>query len=92
MSNCIRILKVACFAFFLAAQIMELHKKIKPLEEEISFLKEENAENLKGKEENVTVTLCHEMMHTQILYFIDVQIIFRASKETGFVKEATARQ
>lgn len=42
---------------FLAAQIMKLHKKIKPLEAEISDLKEANTENLEGKEQTVTVTL-----------------------------------
>lgn len=40
----------------LAAQIMELHKKIKPLEDEISDLKVENANNLEGEEQHVTVT------------------------------------
>lgn len=43
--------------FFLAAQIMELHSKIKPLEDEISYLKETHTENLEGKEQNVTVSL-----------------------------------
>lgn len=51
---------------------MKLHMKIKPLEEEIAFLKETNTENQEGKEENGTVTLCREMTHTHILYFIDL--------------------
>lgn len=42
---------------FLAAEILELHKKIRPLEAEISYLKEANAENLEGKEQNVAITL-----------------------------------
>lgn len=33
---------------FLASQIMVLHQKIKPLEEEISYLRETHDENLAG--------------------------------------------
>lgn len=47
------------FFCFLAAQIMELHKKIKPLEDQISDLKETNAENLAGEEQNVTFLLLY---------------------------------
>lgn len=43
--------------FFLAAQIMELHKKIKPLEEKIVYLNETNTENVAGKQQNVTFLL-----------------------------------
>ncbi len=41
---------------------MELQKKIEPLEDEISDLKEANAERLEGKEQNVTVSLWYVVM------------------------------
>lgn len=43
--------------FIVAAQIMELHQRIKPLEDEISELKEANTENLEGKNKMVTLAL-----------------------------------
>lgn len=36
---------------------MELHQKIKPLEDEISELKEANTENLEGKNKMLTLAL-----------------------------------
>lgn len=41
--------KSSLLCLFLASQIMELHKKIKPLEEEIAALKEQNRESLEGR-------------------------------------------
>lgn len=41
---------------------MELHQKIKPLESEISNLKETNARNLAGKEQNQTVSFSDAVM------------------------------
>ncbi|GLD51427.1 interaptin-like isoform X2 [Lates japonicus] len=40
----------------LSAQIMELHSKIKPLEDEISYLKETNTENLEELQKRVSLT------------------------------------
>lgn len=45
--------KRSLLCFFVAAQIMELHQKIKPLEDEISDLKEANTENLEGKKKKM---------------------------------------
>ncbi|KAM8727386.1 uncharacterized protein AB9X84_001117 [Acanthopagrus schlegelii] len=40
----------------LSAQIMELHQKIKPLEDEISYLKEANTENLEELQKRLNLT------------------------------------
>lgn len=49
---CIKIRQVFEFIFCVAAsQIMELHNKIQPLEDEISDLKEAHSENLEGRAE-----------------------------------------
>ena len=74
-----RILKVACFVFyflslfFLATQIMELHKKIKPLEDQISDLKERNTDDLAGEIKcNISIVIYHEIniTYTQTLIYL----------------------
>lgn len=42
---------------FLAAQIIELHQKLKPLEDEILELKDTNAENVAGKDQDAAFSV-----------------------------------
>lgn len=68
----------------LASEIMNLHQKIQPLEEEIADLKATNADTLKGKDQ--APVLSDKMSNS------DLMIFSRSSEETEFKREATARQ
>ena len=71
---------------------MELHKKIEPLEDKLSDLKETYAENLEGKEQRMTVAQSSPNPEfDSLMYFITLYIIFRTTKKTQFDKKPAGR-